>query len=399
MPRHASQLIYKQIPMASRHWNSSEPPCFSVSVVDRLLHRLPVVGIIPLMVANACPLCGKPIAADDINIKEGVGLCRSCGKLSRLADIADQPAVDAKTLATPPEGCSYFQSIGGEVVVRASCRSLGAAVATLAICLFWNGIVSVFVLVAISGLYSHFIGPVPSWFPAPTESGQHGRNATGMPLGTTLFLCVFLIPFVLVGSAMILAFFMCLIGRVETNVTGSDGRVRTGFGPFNWTRRFDASKVSRVSTGQTSYETNGQRKQLIQIDADRTVKFGSGLPDQRRNWMLGILQVLLVGKTRDAQTSAGADAICSAVSAARSSCCRGAHPRRREGHRIWPKFLRKLSKTKWRALLLQRRFRGFGVAGATPSTRAGGHLMPKCDCSEADGGNGHFSLQPATQVI
>jgi hypothetical protein len=87
-------------------------------------------------------------------------------------------------------------------------------------------------------------------------------------------------------------------------VMADDGRVRTGFGPFNRTSRFDASRVKRVSIGQASTQQNAQRKALIQIEADRTVKFGATLPDERRAWMLGALRLLLV-PNRDGGGDAG----------------------------------------------------------------------------------------------
>jgi hypothetical protein len=244
------------------------------------------------MSMNICPECGQPIASDDINLKEGVALCRACGKLSRLADIADQPSVDAAELTTPPPGCSYQEQLGGGLVVRASHRSIGAAIGTLAICLFWNGIVSVFVLFAIAGLYTHLVGPLPKWFPVPS-SGKNGSLGPGIPLGETIFLCIFLMPFVLVGSGLVLAFFTYLLGRTELVVTGDTGRIRTGIGPLNWTRRFDVSRVTRVAIGQTAYTQNNQSKPLIVIDADRTIKFGSMLSEVRRAWMLSVLRLRL----------------------------------------------------------------------------------------------------------
>jgi hypothetical protein len=251
-------------------------------------------------------MCGRPIAADDINIKEGVALCRSCGKLSHLADISEIPAVDANALATPPAGCSYEEPIGGGLVLRASLRSAGTALGALAICLFWNGIVSVFVLVAIGGLYTHFIGALPTWFPVPGSGSKRGNVGPGMPLGETLFLCIFLIPFVAIGSLLFLAFVTSLIGRIEITLAGTDGRVRTGFGPFNWTRRFDPSKVKRVSIGKSSYQQNGQNKPVIEVESDRTVKFGSTLPQERRAWLLGFLQLQLLTRTQGGRTIRGA---------------------------------------------------------------------------------------------
>jgi hypothetical protein len=250
------------------------------------------------MMTNSCPACGQPIAQGDINMQEGVGLCRACGKLSRVGDIADQTSVGAKTLAIPPAGCSCDEPMGGGLVVRASLRSFGAAAGLLAVCLFWNGIVSIFVLTAAAGLYNHFIGPLPTWFPVP--GSKSGRPTA---LGENLFLCIFLIPFVAIGTGMFLAFLTSLFGRIEMTVTGADGRIRTGFGPFNWTRRFDATKVTRVTLGQTTYQQNGQTKPVIRIEADRTVKFGSTLPDERRTWMLGVLHVLLVEKSAAGRTA------------------------------------------------------------------------------------------------
>jgi hypothetical protein len=104
---------------------------------------------------------------------------------------------------------------------------------------------------------------------------------------------------------MFFFFLFSLMGRVDMILMGNDGRIRTGFGPINWTRRFDASKVKRVVEGLTSYQTNGRNKKLIQIEADRNVKFGASLPDDRRQWMLGVLHLILVAKNKDARKTLG----------------------------------------------------------------------------------------------
>jgi len=256
------------------------------------------------MVTNTCPACGQPLAIDDINIKEGVGLCRACGKLSPLSLIAEVPAADPSLLAKPPDGCSFAEPMGGGLIVRASLRSPGTAVAMLAICLFWNGIVSIFVLLAIAGLYTNLIGPLPHWFPGP-PGGKSGSNI-GMPLGMAIFLCIFLIPFVTIGLILIGTFLNMVMGRIEVRIESGIGLVRTGFGPFNWTRKFDASKVKRVIDGQTSWESNGRRQQVVQLETeDKTIKFGSMLTERRREWMMGLLHVLLVAPTKAARSKLG----------------------------------------------------------------------------------------------
>ena len=61
-----------------------------------------------------------------------------------------------------------------------------------------------------------------------------------------------------------------------------------------WRRRFDPARVRRVGVGRTSWETNGKPNEVIAIEADRTIKFGSLLRDDRREWLQAILHELLV---------------------------------------------------------------------------------------------------------
>jgi hypothetical protein len=251
----------------------------------------------PGVTANVCPACGKPIAIEDINVREGVGLCRACGKLSRLAEIVDQAPIFPNALASPPRGCWLEESIGGQRTLGASLRSPGAAVFSLAFCLFWNGIVSIFVLIAAGGLYRNLVGPLPKWFPIPSSSGK-GNMGPNMGMGETLFLCIFLIPFVTIGFVMLCVFLTSLAGRVEVTLQEMQGRVRTGIGPISWSRRFDPSQVTRVSGGKTSYQVNGQNKSVIVIEADRTIKLGSSLTNSRREWLLAALHEILITKSK-----------------------------------------------------------------------------------------------------
>ena len=260
----------------------------------------------------ACP-CGQDIPVADINVAEGVALCRGCGKLSRLMDLAtpleETAAIEAAN-APPPKGCR-IDDFGGQVVMVASARSLTTAGPLLFFAAFWNSIVSVFVLIAIAGLWTSFIGPIPSWFPSPFTSGGTGGSGgsggaggstgpnNGMPLGMTLFLCVFLIPFVAVGVGVLSAALVAMAGRVEVRLRGPDGTVFTGIGPIGWRRRFDAASVKAVKFVESSVETNGKRQKLIGIETEhKTVKFGSVLTDQRRAWLAGALKTVLTPAKR-----------------------------------------------------------------------------------------------------
>jgi hypothetical protein len=239
-----------------------------------------------------CPNCRRPIPAANINIKEGVALCPGCGSLTRLADLAQDPRLAGVDMADPPAGCT-LTSDGVETVVTASGRSIGTALAALGIALFWNGIVSVFVLVVLASTIQHIFGSVPAWFPAPPMTGQGGLGQ-GMPVGMTVFMWLFLTPFMLIGAAFCAAVVMSIAGRVEVRLRDAEGVLFVGCGPIGMRRRFDSTAVRSVSIGQTRWTQNDQTKPLIVIETDRELRFGSMLPEARRAWLAVALRKLLL---------------------------------------------------------------------------------------------------------
>jgi len=161
--------------------------------------------------------------------------------------------------------------------------------------LFWNGIVSVFVVVALAGLYTNLIGPLPQWMPSPKmDQGKPEVNGEPMGLGETLFLCLFLTPFVTVGSGLIIATLLSWIGKVEVVIQEMGSYVSTGIGPLVWKRRFHALDVKSIKIGQSSISSNDQSQKLITLTADRLIQFGTMLPEDRLVWMKVVLQELLL---------------------------------------------------------------------------------------------------------
>jgi hypothetical protein len=249
-----------------------------------------------------CPQCNSIIPEDDINVREGVGLCRTCDKVWRLAELAEEAVgpeeviTDAAMPDALPSGC-WLRDSGTEVVVGARCRS-GAGFFFLVFSLFWNSIVSIFVLIAAASLYQRLIGPLPAWFPAPLATGsgssRHGSPGSNMPLGMTLFLCIFLIPFVLVGLGTFVGAMVGLIGKAEVRIRGSEGVAFTGVGSLGWKRRFEADLVRSVKIGDAGSTTNNKPDRAVIIESNARVKIGAMLSDQRRRWMAGALRKLLV---------------------------------------------------------------------------------------------------------
>lgn len=76
------------------------------------------------MSGTACPRCGRDIGVDNINIREGVALCPSCGTLTRLGELAEDPALIGVAEGAPPRGC-WIRDDGLESRVGASSRSVG----------------------------------------------------------------------------------------------------------------------------------------------------------------------------------------------------------------------------------------------------------------------------------
>jgi hypothetical protein len=244
------------------------------------------------MVPIECPTCKGRIKLKDINLRGNVAFCHACDAAYALSALAGTAAgttsedLSAVDLNTPPPG-AWLQDVGGEFVVGASMRSLKGAFATFFLAAFWNGIVSVFVLVAISGAWHHLFGRVPAWLPAPKSGG------TMMGAGMVVFLWIFLVPFLLVGAGLIAAFLATLGGRVEIRVREGEGVRRFGFGPFSRSKRFDASRITAVTLEHKRWrDSDGDNRsnRNIIIHADTPITFGSMLPDDRQRFVAAALQ-------------------------------------------------------------------------------------------------------------
>jgi len=255
-------------------------------------------GILNRLMSNdsasqRCPDCDEPIGSEAVNIKEGMALCPGCGKLSRLSELNHSGRSRSEILAKPPSGCSIL-SDGHSVTLTASLRSLPTFVFTAAFALFWNGITSVFVFVAMAGLYTNLIGPLPNWFPAPAmNDGRPEMNGEPMGLGATLFLCVFLIPFVTIGLAMAATALLNLLGKTTVVIDEFDSYVATGVGFLRWKTRFDLREIRFVEYGDTRWQSDSEHNRLIELKGNRTVRFGSWLPFDRLEWLRTALQEAL----------------------------------------------------------------------------------------------------------
>lgn len=237
-----------------------------------------------------CSQCGRTIPADDVNVARDVALCRPCNLAFPLSSLAAGVAVDPDVdLYRPPPGC-WHRHTGMGVSVGATHRSLVMALPLLGIALFWNGIVSIFVLVAVSSTL-HLLGvPVPGWFPAPE------MNDETMGTGITIFLWIFLTPFIVIGLGMIGGFLSCVAGKTEVGVDRGMVGIATGIGPFRWNRRFQASdlKAIRIRENHGNQNRGGGNRQIIaELANGRTLKFGSLLREERQRFLAAAAEKII----------------------------------------------------------------------------------------------------------
>jgi hypothetical protein len=240
-----------------------------------------------------CSHCGNIIPAEDVNVAKDVAFCRSCNLAYPLSTLAAGLALDPRVdLHQPPQGC-WHRPTGMGAVVGASHRSLGMALPLLGVALFWNGIVSIFVLLAISSTL-HLLGvPVPEWFPAPR------MNDETMGVGMTIFLWIFLTPFIVIGLGMIGAFLSCIAGKTEVRVDRGVVAIATGIGPVCWNRRFQAADLKEMRMEESVSNSNDSvpKKQIVaELMNGKTIKFGSMLRDERRRFLAAAAEKIIRGQ-------------------------------------------------------------------------------------------------------
>lgn len=241
------------------------------------------------MPTPTCPKCRRMISSDDINVAKDVAYCRECNISYPLSELTSGGGEEVDIdLHNPPKG-AWYRSDGAGTVIGATNRSVGAAFGLLFFALFWNGIVSVFVSFAIASTLHLLHVPLPTWFPVPDSKGGD------MGVGMTIFLWLFLTPFILVGIAVAIGCLMGLFGRTEVWIDHSRGVIFSGIKSIGWKRQFDASQVRSVQISQTR-NNQGRDTFAIQIELQngKQMKLGSMLTNERRQFILGALRKTLL---------------------------------------------------------------------------------------------------------
>ncbi len=243
-----------------------------------------------------CPNCNDEIMPHDINITEGVALCPGCGELNRLSDLNFSGSTTDETLSEPSKDI-IVNSDSDQIEVSISLYSITLFLISLAVTLFWNGIVSVFLSLAVAAVYFNLFGPVPDWFPVPgLEGGKPIMNGEVMGVGMTIFFCAFLTPFVLVGTGMIINTLLRLFGTTQIVIDKNYSYVSTGISFLRLKRQFDPTNVTSVKDVLSKWNQEDQYNYVIEITSTKTVKFGLLLSEKQRDWASSFLRAVLIQK-------------------------------------------------------------------------------------------------------
>jgi len=241
-----------------------------------------------------CPQCGNTIAANDVNVANDLAFCRACNLSSSLSDLTHGAAPDRDVdLSMPPPG-AWYRDNGTEKVIGATGRSIPAALGLLAMAAFWNGVTSLFVLVVLSSTLLHLGVRLPAYFPSPmTQAGQQ------MSVGMTIFMWLFLTPFILIGLAMLAGVLSYLIGNVEVKLNDTRGAVYNGYGKVGFKKEFQIADVTAVRLdfqrhrSQRHGHDTHSRRIVIELEGGRSIKFGSFLNEPRMNFVFSALNTAL----------------------------------------------------------------------------------------------------------
>ena len=241
-----------------------------------------------------CPACDCEIKHDQINISEGVALCPSCGILTPLSELNYSGISSSNALETLGKG-DTISSEHDCLNISFSLFSIPKFLFLLALTLVWNGGLSVFLFQAVAGVYYNLIGPLPEWY--GLEDGVPIMNDEPMGPGMTMFFCLFLTPFVVIGAGMAITTLLRLFGTTNIRITQSETTVSTGISFLQLKSKFVTSEVIRIKQSVSKFSTEGETSHIIEIKtSNKTTKFGIFLSVRQQDWLISILRSILLYK-------------------------------------------------------------------------------------------------------
>lgn len=208
-----------------------------------------------------CLHCGQSVALADTNVATDHALCRACGRTMPFSALAEDGALAAVDLTTPPRGVNVSRNLltGIDLTYRRVNRTVFFLIPFTAL---WSGL-------SLGGIYGRQI--IDGKFdPAASLAGLPFVIGTVVLLGTILFM---------------------LFGRWHVRLDRDVVAVSVGVGPFGWHRDIMLQPGSLVRLEDSHLKVNRVPQRVIAITSgDRTLRFGAGLPPEARHFFAAALR-------------------------------------------------------------------------------------------------------------
>ncbi|MDX1681308.1 MAG: hypothetical protein R3242_11335 [Akkermansiaceae bacterium] len=245
-----------------------------------------------------CPECQKAINQSEIDLDGWMACCTGCGSEVPLNEL-DYRAQDMERseLNQLPKGVTLKPGFD-HLEIQFSLFSLKQTLVALGICLFWNGIVSVFLSLAVAAVCYNAMGYVPDWIPVPgLEDGKPVMNDQVMGWGMTIFFCLFLTPFVAIGFYLLFYLIMRIGGWTKILLDPRLCRISTGISFLSRQRNFqpgDIRSIKRVVRYDKG-RTDADNYRIEMKTGGKPVKFGGMLSEEQQLWIIHLLRKALLG--------------------------------------------------------------------------------------------------------
>lgn len=222
--------------------------------------------------AIICPSCGAEIPVADVNVAQGVAVCRACSNVCQLGQLAAAEAAPTAVVSIPrvakPEGTRIELAELGDRLVVAMPRGMnrGLGLFLLAFGGIWDGISGII-------LVSLFAG---------------GSGGKGPGSGIDWFALVFISGFFLIGLVVLAFAVYVLTVRIALSIDRTTVTlVRAAFGR-EWASVRPANEACAVRRVER-YKQNEVPKYGVGIDftGGGTTSIGSALSDPELDWLSG----------------------------------------------------------------------------------------------------------------
>lgn len=208
-----------------------------------------------------CPNCHKEVISQNLNVQTDIGKCQNCYTLFKISEQMNQTSDPAFDMNDIPKGAWLRQEFNG-FVLGASTRHL-IALFLVPFMVVWSG-------GSLGGLYGTQIA-----------NGEFD-----------LFMTLFSIPF-LIGSVVFWSLtLMVIFGKIEITFDKEGGTVFTGIGKIGIKRHFIWKEISSIEEGSYNLQYPGKAGNAIVMKGKKRIRFGMGLNEERKYYLLQTLKKL-----------------------------------------------------------------------------------------------------------